>query len=111
MTSTNCSRYWHVLDFDASTAKFTIHQNKLTNSAASPAKDSIVEPNCNCSAKTYGITDRDVVQSAAKLSQTAKELMMDKLCVNEMKKIYSLTSKSSGVINTVKSSYFEVPGE
>ena len=100
MTSANCSRYWHVLDFDASTAKFTIHHHKLATSLVSPAKNFIVDPKCNCSTNSYAITRDDVKQSAARISETAKNLMIDKLCVNEMKKIYSHTSKGLLLANT-----------
>ena len=87
-TSGNCSRYWHVLDFDASTAKFKIHQNKLTATAPTLPSRSSANPNCTCSEKTYGITSDDVITSATKLSETAESLMVEKLCVNEMKRIY-----------------------
>lgn len=91
-TSANCSRYWHVLDFDASTAKFKI-QNKLTSSAPTLRRESFANPNCTCNAKTYGVTGRDVIESAVRLSETVKELMVDKLCVNEMKNIYKRASE------------------
>ena len=87
-TSGNCSRYWHVLDFDASTAKFKIHQNKLTTTAPTLPSRSSANPNCTCNEKTYGITSDDVITSATKLSETAESLMVEKLCVNEMKRIY-----------------------
>ncbi len=87
----NCSRYWHVFDFDASTAKFKIYQNKLTHTAPK-LKKSIVNPNCSCQVKN-DISSDDVISSAEKISVTAKNLMVDKLCVNEMKNIYDNSSK------------------
>lgn len=89
---TNCSRYWHVFDFDASTAKFKIYQNKLMHSAPILPKKSIVNPNCSCLVK-HDISSDDVISSAEKISVTAEDLMVDELCVNEMKNIYDNSSK------------------
>lgn len=88
----NCSRYWHVFDFDASTAKFKIYQNKLMPTAPILPKKSIVDPNCSCLVKN-DISSDDVINSAGKISVTAENLMVDKLCVNEMKNIYDNSSR------------------
>ena len=91
--SSNCSRYWHVFDFDASTAKFKIYENRLMDTAPTLPKKSIVNPNCSCTVK-HEISSSDVISSAERISITAKNLMVDKLCVNEMKNIYDNASKS-----------------
>ena len=92
-SSRNCSRYWHVFDFDASTAKFKIYQNSLMNTAPVLPKKSIVNPNCSCTGK-HEVSSDDVLSSAKRISITAKNLMVDKLCVNEMKNIYDNASRS-----------------
>ncbi|XP_020616154.1 voltage-dependent calcium channel subunit alpha-2/delta-2-like [Orbicella faveolata] len=94
----NCSRYWHVFDFDASTAKFKIYQNKLMHTAPSLPKKSIVNPNCSCLVKN-DISSDDVINSAEKISATADNLMVDKLCVNEMKNIYDNSMKKNIRLN------------
>ena len=90
--SSNCSRFWHVFDFDASTAKFKIYQNRLMSTVPTLPVKSIVNPNCSCTIK-HEISSNDVISSAEKISTTAKNLMVDKLCVNEMKNIYDNASK------------------
>ncbi|KAJ7393926.1 hypothetical protein OS493_003595 [Desmophyllum pertusum] len=95
---TNCSRYWHVFDFDASTAKFKIYQNKLMHSAPILPKKSIVNPNCSCLVK-HDISSDDVISSAEKISVTAEDLMVDELCVNEMKNIYDNSMKKNIRLN------------
>ena len=90
--SSNCSRFWHVFDFDASTAKFKIYQNRLMSTVPTLPVKSIVNPNCSCTFK-HEISSNDVISSAEKISTTAKNLMVDKLCVNEMKNIYDNASK------------------
>ena len=90
--SSNCSRFWHVFDFDASTAKFKIYQNRLMSTVPTLPLKSIVNPNCSCTIK-HEISGNDVISSAEKISTTAKNLMVDKLCVNEMKNIYDNASK------------------
>lgn len=82
-----------MFDFDASTAKFKIYQNKLTHTAPKLPKKSIVNPNCSCQVKN-DISSDDVISSAEKISVTAENLMVDKLCVNEMKNIYDNSSES-----------------
>ena len=55
-------------------------------------KKSIVNPNCSCLVKN-DIPSDDVISSAEKISATADNLMVEKLCVNEMKNIYDNSSK------------------
>lgn len=80
-----------MFDFDASTAKFKIYQNRLMNTAPVLPKKSIVNPNCSCMVKRE-ISSENVMSSAERISITAKNLMVDKLCVNEMKNIYDNAS-------------------
>lgn len=81
-----------MFDFDASTAKFKIYQNRLVDTAPSLPKKSIVNPNCSCTFKQE-VSSNDVISSAERISITAKNLMVDKLCVNEMKNIYDNASE------------------
>ena len=81
-----------MFDFDASTAKFKIYQNKLMHTAPTLPKKSIVNPNCSCLVKN-DIPSDDVISSAEKISATADNLMVEKLCVNEMKNIDDNSSK------------------
>lgn len=81
-----------MFDFDASTAKFKIYQNRLMTAAPVLPKKSAVNLNCSCTTK-HEISSSDVISSAEKISITAKNLMVDKLCVNEMKNIYDNASK------------------
>ncbi|XP_073239284.1 VWFA and cache domain-containing protein 1-like [Porites lutea] len=96
--SSNCSRFWHVFDFDASTAKFKIYQNRLMSTVPTLPVKSIVNPNCSCTIK-HEISSNDVISSAEKISTTAKNLMVDKLCVNEMKNIYDNATKKNIRLN------------
>ena len=63
-------------------------------------KKNIVNPNCSCLAKN-DISSDDVINSAEKISATADNLMVDKLCVNEMKNIYNNSSKRSFLLGKV----------
>ncbi|RMX46892.1 hypothetical protein pdam_00014505, partial [Pocillopora damicornis] len=96
--STNCSRYWHVFDFDASTAKFKIYQNKLMTKAPVLSGKNNADPNCTCLVKN-DISSVDVISSAEKISVTAENLMVDMLCVNEMKNIYDNSMKKNIRLN------------
>ena len=97
-----------MFDFDASTAKFKIYQNKLMPTAPILPKKSIVNPNCSCLGKN-DISSDDVINSAEKISATADNLMVDKLCVNEMKNIYNNSSKSSFLLGKVKKVVLGLP--
>lgn len=81
-----------MFDFDASTAKFKIYQNKLLNKAPILSGKNNVNLNCSCLVKN-DISSSDVIRSAEEISVTAKNLMVDMLCVNEMKNIYDNSSK------------------
>lgn len=98
-----------MFDFDASTAKFKIYQNKLMPTAPILPKKSIVNPNCSCLGKN-DISSEDVINSAEKISATADNLMVDKLCVNEMKNIYNNSSKRGKgcpyIENTMSTLYY-----
>jgi len=88
----NCSRYWNVLTFDASTAKFKIHPGLFTKTAPTLVDREIVNPNCNCSKRSL-FTGNDVIEAAKKLSTEATKLNVEKLCVKEMEKMYKNASK------------------
>ena len=81
-----------MFDFDASTAKFKIYQNKLMTKAPVLSGKNNADPNCTCLVKN-DISSVDVISSAEKISVTAENLMVDMLCVNEMKNIYDNSSE------------------
>ncbi|KAK3718988.1 hypothetical protein QZH41_013156, partial [Actinostola sp. cb2023] len=98
----NCSRYWNVLTFDASTAKFKIHPGRFTNTAPTLKDHGIVNPKCNCSKRSF-FTGNDVINAARKLSQEATKLNVEKLCVKEMEKIYKNAQKKDIGLNPSES--------